>query len=535
MKLLRTSIINTLTAVVISVGVASCNFLDTEPYDFVNPETFFNNQQDCEKALAGVYWTLASQSVYGENYSCKLSNTDDLSYYARANATDNVAANSHGTSTADIWNVWEELYSGINNANVLLEKIDGAKISDDKIKTRIKGEAKFLRAYYHFLLIQGWHEVPIREKSVSSILDSPIAATPYDVALDWVIGEMEDCVDMVDDENYDKSPSYVKKTVVQGILARVCLHRAGFPSNGGKPYYEKARDYALAVKNSDKHHLISTEGNPDNIYLLWKNLAQDKYDTQYNESMWEVEFVGNNLEGKYTEGKIGASIGNKQENASQNGLGQCYGYYAGTLVLWDLFSDDNDLRRDLCMAPYKYDKQDKKVVWTEKQIVNRTCGKYRREWENISPKNKNNTQINYPLLRYADVLLMLAEAENEVNERPTDLAYECINAVRTRAGISELSGLDYAGFKKELQDERGRELCFESLRKFDLIRWGIYYDRIKNVMGYMVENDSRWGTGTNQLGPSQYVKNTEEKHVFFPIPLKELSVNKLLEQNQYWR
>ena len=130
---------------------------------------------------------------------------------------------------------------------------------------------------------------------------------------------------------------------------------------------------------------------------------------------------------------------------------------------------------------------------------------------------------------------MLAEAENEVNEGPTALAYECINAVRTRAGITELSGLDYDGFKKELQDERGRELCFESLRKFDLVRWGIYYDRIKNVMGNLVENDSRWGTGTYQLAPSQYVKNTEEKHVFFPIPLKELSVNKLLEQNVYWK
>ena len=69
----------------------------------------------------------------------------------------------------------------------------------------------------------------------------------------------------VDDEDYDLSPSHVKKTVVQGILARVCLFRAGWPSNGGKPYYEKARDYALAVKTSDKHHLIQTEGNPVNI------------------------------------------------------------------------------------------------------------------------------------------------------------------------------------------------------------------------------------------------------------------------------
>lgn len=534
MKFGKNYINNFLFVSMMAVGMSSCNFLDTEPYDFVAPETFFNTEEECEMALAGIYWTLASESVYGENYSCKLSNTDDLSFYTRANQTDNVATNSHGTGNAEIWNVWEELYSGINNANILLENIDNSGISDEKTKNRIKGEAKFLRAYYHFLLIQGWYEVPLRKASVDDIMDSPIESTPYPDALDWVIQEMDDCIELVDDEDYDLSPSHVKKTVVQGILARVCLFRAGWPSNGGKPYYEKARDYALAVKTSDKHHLIQTEGNPDNIYLLWKNLAQDKYDTEYNESMWEVEYIGNKLDGRWTEGKIGANIGNLQQNSSQNGFGYCYAFYSGSLVLWDLF-DDGDLRRDLCMAPYKYDKTDQKVAWKDKQIVNRTCGKFRREWENISPKHKNNTQINYPLLRYADVLLMLAEAENEVNEGPTALAYECINAVRTRAGITELSGLDYDGFKKELQDERGRELCFESLRKFDLVRWGIYYDRIKNVMGNLVENDSRWGTGTYQLAPSQYVKNTEEKHVFFPIPLKELSVNKLLEQNVYWK
>lgn len=535
MKLRKTLIANILTVSMMTTGLTSCDFFDTEPYDFVAPETFFNTQKECEMALAGVYWTLASQSVYGENYSCKLSNTDDLSFYTRANQADNVAVNSHGTGTAEIWNVWEELYSGINNANVLLENIDNAKINDEKIKNRIKGEAKFLRAYYHFLLIQGWHEVPVRKQSVEDIMNSPIAATPHADALDWVIQEMEDCLSLVDDEAYDLSPSHVKATVVQGILARVCLFRAGYPSNGGLPFYKKARDYALAVKTSAKHQLTSTEGKPENIYLLWKNMAQDKYDAEYNESMWEVEYIGNKYDGRWTDGKIGASIGNTQQNSSQYGLGYCYGFYGGTLVLWDLFDDPNDLRRDLSMAPYKYDANDKKVDWKEKQIVNRTCGKYRREWENISPKNKNNTQINYCLLRYADVLLMLAEAENEVNNSPTDIAYEAINAVRKRAGIAALSGLDYEGFKKELQDERGRELCFESLRKFDLIRWGIYYNRIKNTMGDKVENDNRWSTGTLQLAPSQYVKNTEEKHVFFPIPLKELSVNKLLEQNIYWR
>ena len=520
------------------VSFTACDFLDSNPHDFVAPETFYKNEADCNMALAGIYWTLATEKVYGENYSCKLTNADDLSFYTRSNQSDNVATNSHGTGTNDIWNAWVELYSGINNANVLLENIDNAKISDDKVKNRIKGEAKFLRAYYHFLLAQAWYDVPVRKESVKDITISQIAATPHTEAIDWVIAEMEECIDMVDDSAYDFSPSHVKKTTVEGILARVCLWRAGFTEDGADPkkYYTKARDYAKAVVESGKHKLAATDSNPDNIYLLWKNMAQDKYDKEFNESMWEVEYIGNRQDGRWTESRIGSSIGNQQLNPSLDGKGYCYAFYAGSLLLWDLLSEEpGDLRRDLSMAPYTFGKKDEIKQIPAKKIIGRYCGKYRREWETITPKMKNNTPYNYCILRYADVLLMLAEAENEINNGPTDLAYKAINEVRHRAQVSEYSDMDYATFKKNLQNERGRELCFESTRKFDLIRWGIYYDQIKNVLGNLVENDSRWGKGTLQLAPSQYVRNTLENHIFLPIPMRELSVNTLLKQNKYWK
>ena len=231
----------------IVTSMAGCDMLDTKPYDFVAPETFYKNETDCTMALAGVYWTMAAEHVYGNRYSCMLSNIDDLSYYYRQNQTSAVVANSHNTGNTDLWYTWESLYSGINNANVLLDNIDGASISDEKVRARIKGEAKFLRAYYHFLLVQGWYEVPIRKETVKDITVSSLEATPHAEALDWIIQEMEDCLDMVDNSSYDQSPSHVKKTVVEGILARVCLWRAGEPSKGGKPYYEKAAKYAKAV------------------------------------------------------------------------------------------------------------------------------------------------------------------------------------------------------------------------------------------------------------------------------------------------
>ncbi len=519
---------NILFILLFALSLNSCSdFLDTRAYDFVSPEEFYQNQNDAQMALAGVYSTLATENVYGNRYSCMISNVDDLSFYVRPSTqtVTHVYGNDHNTSNTDIYNAWSSIYKGIESANILLERIENSNI-DEAVKTRIKGEAKFLRAYYHFLVAQAWKDVPIRKESFKDVSKSALAATPQAEALDWIISEMEETITMVDDEMYDNRPSYVKKTVVEGILARVCLTRAGYPTNGGKPYYEKAAAYAKSVKDAQKHGL-----NPD-VYEMWKRMASDRYDTEYNESMWEVEFIGSReLDGNWTDGRIGNVIGNIQKNGSTEGLGYSYWFYGGSLILWDLY-DGNDKRRDLSMAPYQIDAKDQYIYWKDNQIVQRACGKFRREWETLMPRHKNYTQENYPIIRYADVLLMLAEAENEVNQSPTPLAYEAINTVRERAGIEPLSGLSYAEFQQELRDERGRELCFESLRKYDLVRWGIYTDAIQ-ALGEATY-DSRWPGGSNYSTARAFAERTQKKHEFLPIPLKELAINTELSQNPLW-
>lgn len=508
---------------------ACSDFLETTPYDFVAPETFYSNESECTMALAGVYWTLVTEKVYGNYYSCMISNVDDLSYYQRAasNTVSHVYGNDHTAGNSTIYDTWATLYQGINNANMLIENIDGADM-DDSVRRRIKGEAKFLRAYYHFLLVQGWYQVPLRKESFKDVNNSSLAATPHAEALDWIIEEMEECVDMVDDSNYDLSPSYVKRNTVMGILARVYLWRAGYPANGGTAYYAKAAEWANEVRKSKKHRL-----NPD-IYAIWKAMASDSYDTEYNESIWEAEFIGTRDDGNYTLSRIGNVIGNLQSCSTNPCSGYSYGFYAGSLILWDLF-DENDSRRDLSMAPYQINAKDVKVNWAQTAIVQRCCGKFRREWETAANKNKNWTPENYPILRYADILLMIAEAENETNQGPTDLAYECINEIRKRAGINTLEDLSYSSFQQEIRNERARELCFESLRKYDLIRWGIYVKAVHDDLETATA-DPRWATVTlaRCLGASTYAARTQKKHQFLPIPTKELDVNNALSQNEYW-
>ncbi|MDD4533871.1 MAG: RagB/SusD family nutrient uptake outer membrane protein, partial [Prevotella sp.] len=134
---------------------------------------------------------------------------------------------------------------------------------------------------------------------------------------------------------------------------------------------------------------------------------------------------------------------------------------------------------------------------------------------------------NFPILRYADVLLMVAECENEINNGPTALSYQCINDVRQRAGITALSGLSQEDFRQAVKDERGMELCFEMTRHFDLIRWG---DFVKNMneLAPLAKSGTNW-----TLGPSNTYTyfQVSSAYNYFPIPSSEMAVNNQITKN----
>ena len=511
------------------VCFSSCDdFLTTKPHDFLAPETFYTNYSNCEMALAGVYSTLSKEAFYGNYYILHNTVGNDHSYFQRGINTTNSTpmSNSHTPAYDKLYELWKVLYSGINNANMFIEHIDASEL-EENIKIRMKGEAKFLRAYYHWILVQGWHEVPIRNTSFKDVNKSSLAATSHSKALKWIIAEMEECVNMVDDSDYDKTPSHIKKNIVMGILARVYLWSAGYPNNGGVEDYAKAAYWANEVIKSAKHDL-----NPD-YEDVWKKMASDQYETTYNESIWEAEFYGCRNDGNHTLGRIGNGIGVINENPQT----YSYGYAAPTLILYDLF-DEGDKRRDVSIAPYKIASDGSHTELSN--ITQRTCGKFNREWENYhgATPDKNYTALNWPILRYSDILLMHAEAVNE-SEGPAN-ALSSINKVRERAGIRRLDAdIDQAALRQEIRDERGRELCFEALHKFDLVRWGTYVEAITVELADAIakgREEKRWHTGSSWLQtPVALTENTTAKHQFWPIPEKERSVNTLVEQNQYWK
>lgn len=515
--------------------LGGCSFLEVDPKGVYRTENFYSSQEELESALRGVYATMGVSALYGQMVSGRMALWGDLGYSNYSVDRGTVAENSVTTSDAKIKNYWQSCYSGINNANLLIANVDKAAGVDEKVRARILGEARFLRAYYYLMLTSKFGAVPLRTTPVRGIsaAELQLAQTPSPKVYEFIISEMSEAAELVPAISEVVSPGVISKSAVWGILARACLYNAGYP-NYTEGMYAKAREYAAKVIDSGLHSL-----NPD-YKQVFINYMQDIYDPC--ESIWEVEFYGNNKSSyNSTAGQIGRCIGPRNKNVDAK-LGYCLGTVRSNQYHWNLY-DETDVRRDWNIVSYYYNASDENEKIELTNQFGKFAGKFRREYETLLPRANDATPTNFPLLRYSDVLLMFAEAYAADIEAPAadeEKAYECFNMVRRRGhglpATTASSDVDYERsadrdeFLGEIQRERARELAYEMLRKDDLVRWGIFYDRMHssemNVPTTLSES--------NYAYAARYIDNVERRDVRWPIPAYEMGVNSLLVQNEGW-
>jgi hypothetical protein len=649
--------------VMLCTGLASCKkFLDTTPTDSLQQTSYYNTEAKLTNALAGVYQPLGNPGIYGDNMFDQLGASTDEGFYNRSAQTTGIMIYNFDYGNADLNNFWTQLYQGIERANILISNI-GLPPMDETKRQVILGEALFLRGYYYYLLVTNFGDVPLKTSPTASVTAVDLVRTPTKDIYTQIISDMESAEAKVNTSTAIGFGGRVSKTVVEGILARVCLSMAGSPLND-ESQYANALKWAQKVQQSGEHSL-----NPS-YRQMFINLHQDIYDVK--ESMWEVENKGTGADGLGNTNRL-ANTNGIQLTANSDAIGYSYAFINTTGKLFNLYSA-GDQRRNWAIAPYSYNTTTTPVsytYWTPAQIYNRNAGKFRREYELSAVKSKNYTPVNFPVLRYADVLLMLAEAENHING-PSSTAYNAINQVRRRgfglaantavasvsvvsnltlattgntgylasqtsvpvtfsggggsgatgvatvattgkvtalavltpgigytsaptviigtawtantvyttgtqvfngnnlytvttagtsnstaptqtAGAStgtgaiftnaglratatasiaisqvDLAGLDKAGFQLALEDERARELCFESLRKADLIRWNKWVPVMNAVSADIKANGLTFSFG------SLAGQNITSRNLLFPIPASEISVNKLATQNPGW-
>ncbi|MBD1425742.1 RagB/SusD family nutrient uptake outer membrane protein [Sphingobacterium arenae] len=491
----------------------SCDkFFETTPDDFLSPVNYFNTEAHLDYALSGVYEILAHSNLYSTNYISEMGTEADEGYYRAASKVNGPQVYVFGPSDVTVTNLWRTLYEGINRANILLTNIDKPNM-DEQRRAVIKGEALFLRSYFYFLLVINWGGVPLILEPTESAQGNNIPRASAVHVYEQIVADMKEAESLVPSAVSVGFGGRVSRSAVRGMLARVYLHWAGYPIKD-ESKYKDAKEWAEKVMDPLEGHML----NPS-FEQVFLNYSQDLYDIK--ESILEVEFWGNLTDAFHAVGRVGNVNGVFTTN--EDVIGHAYGFIRATPKLYNLY-DDDDIRRDWAICPFTYDAQGNRV---DRPILERNPGKYRREHEVVIPKHRLGTPINFPLLRYADVLLMYAEAENQLNG-PTADAHAALNQVRDRAQVMLFEGTDEitdrVTFQQIIQEERARELCFEALRKYDLIRWGILTLEMKEVLS------------TLPAGAFYRMafENVTDRNVLFPIPARELSLNRDLEQNAGW-
>jgi hypothetical protein len=505
------------TAVVGMFVLGSCKkFLDQQPITDVSSEVVFSDVASTYKALGGVYSRLVGDAGFGIRLSLYYT-VDNDEMQGPTGAADNdrrdIARYSATPGNAQITAPFNQLFTGIEYANICIANIPGMTMyksgSDQQKKQlqRMYGEALTLRAQFYLEAIINWGDLPAHFEPASTVASAnPFPSrTDRDTLYNHLLADLKIAEDMVPWRNElaaigDAPDERITKGTVKALRARIALFRGGYSlrsdgtmkrSSDYAAYYQIAKDECNDIMTSGQHAL-----NPS-FKGLWKDQvnAHAVADPQ-GELMFQASGIGGvgaeDTKLGYYNGPTLNALGNKSINV---------------LPSYFYTFDSTDLRRDVTCAPYNVNLDLSKAG----QPITAICdGKYRRDWITnpvFTPTNAiQYLGLKWQIIRYSDVLLMYAEAENELNG-PTAGAYAAINQVRRRGYGKSITTPDVtvdlpatlskATFFTALVKERSLELGGEGVRKYDLIRWNLLAATIaatKVTLNNMSNLTAPWNT-----------------------------------------
>ncbi len=537
---------------------SSCDHLEVVPESNWGVDEFYSNNTEAEIALSGIYSLLATDNVYGQALSIIIeSGTDEGYYNRRYNENWTVGLYRHTTVDNYVKNLWTNLYSCINLSNMFNEKLNKSAFEEDEYN-RLLAEARFLRGLSYFHLVNWYGEVPLRLKFTRDQSDNHMAPSPIKDVYNQVIADLEFAAKYL---YHSKDSKYVSgranKMAAHGLLARVYLKMSGYPLK--ENHYQDVIDQCDVIINDGWHGLNNSASDQLGYRKHFLSYIENNYDLR--ESLFEISFSYLRELGIGVDGRIGALNGVPfSYGGGQDGYPASYSMYNVSPVAINLY-DADDKRKEWNIANYSYsNKGDIKEVVSSMSMC---PGKFRRwepmNWddlnntpasgviepymvlERVSTLSKNFTSINFPVIRYADILLMYAEAANELNMGPTAKAIEYLNLVRDRADLASIEVdkpgaiANHTNFFKEIVDERLRELCFEGLRKQDLIRWELLGSKLADMNATIMGEPDFSSTNESHKAFLRSGNNFDaSKHLLLPYPSQEVAINNKLNQRTGW-
>lgn len=523
---------------VLILSVSSCADLDETKPGALSPETFLVTQDDALDLLNGAYSAQYSIESYLKAWLVLTDiGSDDCGYlYAEFPDRTQYDRFIFNPDFHEFMAMWWHHYMIINRAGLVIQEVPNmtpGAFESESLKNRIIGEAKFLRAYNYFNLIRCYGDVPFFGDTYTT---DPVGSTDMEresveVIYDFLIQELIDAEEMLWPKT-EVEKGRITRGAAQTLLAKVYMTRAGWRMDastgemvqGDAAHWKLAADAAKRVIDEQNYALL------DSFRLVFP--ARDE-DFIYENNEEHIYFINTTVEGPWFETK-------KYYGPRRFDNGGAYSSYVGEKELYEKF-DTTDLRLDATYLTWVFDQDFQKRFnlndptvdwywWPQLNIPH--IGKYLPAEEHYEyPPKENLSGTNLIMFRYADVLLMFAEAQNEADGGPNGEAIEAYNAVRTRAGLSlwpkatnhlgEQYPNSQEGFRNAIRAERRTELAFEQKRLFDLKRWGTLVDVIK---GRAKATDAT----QEDLIRAQ---NITENHNLFPIPYYEIQRNSKLTQN----
>ncbi|MFC3197140.1 RagB/SusD family nutrient uptake outer membrane protein [Parapedobacter deserti] len=494
-------IIRLLYGVFLACALSGCEEMLTEsPQSIIAPNDFFTTEAQCIQATNGVYSSLTG--IFGNQDLWALTFAGSDLFLFNGGGVDIRAyqAYTHSASaSASSYNTWNRCYTAIKNANMVIAKVAEAPI-DQRIKDRLLGEAKYLRALYYFILSNVFGDVPMWLDELDVTTVSEMERTPLAAIRAQLITDLAQAEAGLPWQYGAEDLGRVTKGAALGLLAKMHLYNEDWTN---------AATVAKRIIEEGPYELLPYD-------QLFSEFNEHKNNS---ESLFEIQFsrnaeTGQNFQVNYFytwffPTRDGTSNTYSGVNFGTTNL-ESYPEFYPTNKLIGLY-EAGDLRLPFVIA-YEYDEQP--FTGFPRHLADPT-----KIFPWFGPKFWDLTALrrasekNLYFMRFAEVLLIHAEALNELNQ--TDQAVLELNKIRQRSGLDDLGNLSQPEVKAYIMDERARELVGEFQRRWDLMRWDILVEVVQST------------AEDNPVG----AQNVKPYHRFFPIPHDEIVKNPNLTQN----
>ena len=487
------------------VLLGSCKkWLEMPSETAYDSETTFQTVSKAEMAVLGIYDLTFNREIY---YQFGMGTDECISTESETNSKNRF---SNYVYSPDIvpTDTYTSMYRAIEYANVCIKKLsemEGANEAEQKKINMLLGESYAMRAMCYLNVVRFFGDLPYPTIPVQDAGTFNSSRVSRDTIYDGCVADLQKAIELLPwkSEGMIPTPERFSKNAAYGILARLALYAAGYSlrwdlnsysagsvqlaqrsdANRIRELYQIASDACKAVIDRKENSLLP------GYETVFRDLVNNRYN---NETMLEYGQYGNNV----NRSAIGYTNGMAAHTNSI--YGKAEPLMAALPTLWYDF-EEGDERRDVSIATYGITSDNKRQM---NPYGSNRIGKFRVTWKNEAGTAINKRDINWPWLRYSDVLLMYAEAQNELNNGPTAEGKAAYEEVRTRAfgGDASIIGVTpstYQEFKDAIIHERKLELAFEGWRRTDLVRWGIHYEALSQAKQNVIDMANKTGKYAN--------------------------------------